>query len=344
MAYCNGLLKKYDDANRLEDEKEKCLREKRDELGEIIKNYFIDKGMKAPEFKGQGSFTMRTIINPKDDDKMYDIDYGVYINKDDLLNEDDSLKTSFTAQNWVKAAVDKYNEKNGTEIEEVKHKNKCIRVIYKKEACDEKFHVDLPVYYKDEDICYLAVKDQQSESSHGWEQSDPRAIVDWFRNEVKEENKGEQYRRIIRYLKNWTALQSWNNTKPTGLLWTVLVSKNFYEADNSDDISLVETATKIKGFLNQVNPDLRNPVDENEKLLENYTTSAIEALVNKLDRLIEKGSEAIKKDENNLDEAEGLWQDIFSDLELDAPVDNISENKSLVTRAPAIIGNANRSA
>ncbi len=357
MANCDRILKKYDNMMKLDEDKGKILKAKRDSLNDIIKKYFQDKGLKTPEFKGQGSFSMRTIINPKDESSSYDIDYGVYVNINDIKKESGDVTKSYTAQAWVKQALEKYKEENDDkEITGISHKNKCIRLLCEKEITKkdtesgkeiktkEKFHVDLPVYYIDEDKYFLAVKDQGDTDSNGWEESNPRAIVDWFREQLKDENKGEQFRRVIRYFKNWSELQSWNSKKPTGLLWTVLTSEYFNQAESSDDISLTETAKSIVKFLDTLifKPVLKNPADDstNEDLLDTYSEKAIENIVEKLNKLVDKGTAAFKAED--YDDAFALWKDVFTDSE--DFIDNTPASKYLQTSAPAILGNDERSA
>lgn len=157
--YSDKILKEYDARTRLSREKRVLLREKREELGENIKSIFQDKGRLTPDFKGQGSFSMGTIINPKNEGDEYDIDYGVYINIDTIKDKDGNYIKAETAQNWVEQAVEKYEKENETDITGISHKNKCIRVKYESEITIkdpdteeekksvEKFHVDLPVYF-----------------------------------------------------------------------------------------------------------------------------------------------------------------------------------------------------
>lgn len=344
MANCSKLLTNYDEQTRLDGDKIDRLRGKRDELKDIIKKWFSENDKYAPDFKGQGSFTMKTIINPKEDDELYDIDYGVYINKLDLEKDGDDFINANTAQGWVKSAVEKHIEDVGDDsfIQKVEHKNKCIRVYYKAEKCEDKFHVDLPVYYKSEsDICYLAVKNNSTNEDNGWEESDPRAIVEWFLGEINK--KDERLRRIVRYLKNWTALQSWDTTKPSGLVWTVLSSDNF---DNSelDDISLLETAKKIKTFLKPFSgkPKLSNPINESEDLLEKYSSVAIDAIADKIQKLVDKATLAIQLTEEEQEDAEAIWQKIFTDLSIDSSSSDASGR--LETKSEAVLGKSERSA
>lgn len=360
MANCDSILKKYDNMMRLDEDKREILKEKRDSLDDIIKKYFQEKELKTPSFKGQGSFTMKTIINPKNEETSYDIDYGVYVNIKDVKKDDDEIVKSYIAQGWVKQAIDKYlSENNDDEIIGVSHKNKCVRIkcereITKKDPetgnnvkAKEKYHIDLPVYFIDEEKYYLAVKDQGDGDNCGWEESNPRAIIDWFWGELADENKGEQFRRVIRYFKNWSELQNWTSKKPTGLLWTVLTSNNFNIAEFNDDIALIETAKSIKNSLDTLvfKPELENPIYEEEDLLENYTTKAIENIVEKLNKLVEKGEAAIQSDDT--DEAYKSWGYIFPDAEdfIDNSASEASINtKYLQTSAPAILGNDERSA
>src|SRR5690606_9499030 len=103
----------------------------------------------------QGSYKMGSVIRTGDD--ICDLDDGVY-----FFREPDV--TSTTLQSWVWDAVYGYT---ATDPE---HRKKCIRKIFSGD-----YEIDYPVYYKIDDQEYqLAVKNT------GWEDSDPKAMVNWF--------------------------------------------------------------------------------------------------------------------------------------------------------------------
>ena len=117
----------------------------RNSLREDIRSDFSEKGRNKPSFCMQGSFAMKTTINPIGD-KEYDVDDGVYIQgySDKDMSEWPSTTTVHT---WVKDAVQGYTSTNPID------KNTCVRVVFA-----DNYHVDLPIYIsKNEDI-YLVFR------------------------------------------------------------------------------------------------------------------------------------------------------------------------------------------
>ena len=82
----------------------------RNGLRSRIKNKFTEKDRLQPKFYMQGSFAMKTTVNPIGD-KEYDVDDGVYIQgySDKDISEWPSTTTVHT---WVKDAVQGYTSAN----------------------------------------------------------------------------------------------------------------------------------------------------------------------------------------------------------------------------------------
>ena len=166
MADCHDLFEKFLEEITLHDSKKLNLIAARDALREKIKTYFRDKKkFSVPKFHGQGSYMMRTVVNPLDGE--YDIDDGVYLQH---LGEDKSRWPSPSeAHKWIYEAVDGHTNEKPFE------KPTCIRVIYV-----SNYHVDLPIYSSYKGDYYLADKNS------GWRISDPKSITDWFVENVGE--------------------------------------------------------------------------------------------------------------------------------------------------------------
>ena len=333
MIDLNEYLKKYNTKIKLNETREKKLRDSRDKLKERIENEFIKNEKKKPTFKGQGSFKMKTVINPKDTSDEYDIDYGVYLSEEDVLDANGKKKTPTTVHKWVYDAVNGHTYKT-------ENKNKCIRVKYAPGEQSYSYHVDLPIYFENEGKCYLAVKNEDK-----WIESNPNNIVEWFREEIKEENSSEQLRVIIRFVKSWVKLNNWNHKKPTGLLITVLCANNFSKQKNDIyDIALYETISNIISFIEKElekseNEYLLNlPVHPYDNLLKEYSRGALDEFLSKLKTFINNLKKAfVADDDESLQEC---LKNIFEDIE---DVFNDDQN-CLQTKAPAIIGNDDRSA
>lgn len=340
MIDLNPYLEEYNDKVKLDSSREGVLRTSRDSIKDTIIKYFKDNNKKEPTFKGQGSFKMKTTINPKDTNDEYDVDYGVYIRSEDIIHagseqNQSEWKSPTTVHNWVYEAV-----KNKTS-QLPENKNKCVRVKYAPGETTYSYHIDLPIYVECNNKYYLAVKNDNE-----WVESDPTEITDWFRNEIN--TKTEQLRVIVRFLKSWSKLQSWNCKKPTGLIITILCANEFSEqGDGIYDIALHETVNNIIDFIDEQLKKseyvLLNPAtSDNENLLNDYKEAAIVEFKEKLCRLSDNFESALEADEK--EDAFKHLRKCFIDIDdIDSDV-SISEENYAKTSAPAIIGNDGRSA
>jgi hypothetical protein len=187
---------------------------------------------------------MGTTVNPIDGE--YDIDDGVYLQH--LDNQDDSnWPASATVHNWLVKATE------GATNEKPMDKRTCVRVRYAGQ-----YHVDLPSYGELNGNYLLAVKGETK-----WPHSDPLALTDWFLGQVK--LRGEQLRRIVRYLKAWADFQSQRRgPMPSGLIITILAA-NHFRSNEKDDVALTNTIQDISSAMNAACFVL-NPVDVSEEL------------------------------------------------------------------------------
>lgn len=184
-----------------------------------------------PKFGAQGSFMMGTSVNPiptydGDGNKLlkYDLDYGVYFI---AKNDDDTKKKKNVAtwHNWVFDSVDDHTNKDSID------KNTCVRVVFA-----DGHHMDLPIYYKKDDLLQLAHKGKD------WIDSDPKAFYVWFNDK-----KTAQLERIVKYLKAWKNFREDNNSTlklPSGFEFTILATNNFAD-DDMDDKAFRETVRNI---------------------------------------------------------------------------------------------------
>ncbi|MBF7082791.1 hypothetical protein IT084_07330 [Desulfallas sp. Bu1-1] len=293
MANCHDLFNKFHEEITLNSDKKEYLRTSRDAIRDKIRKYFKDtKKVKAPKFHGQGSYMMGTTVNPLDGE--YDIDDGIYLQHLDE-NDDSNWPTPATMHNWVMEAV-----KDHTSTPPV-DKNTCVRVIYK-----NNYHVDLPIYAMKNDV------PQHAHKSKGWSASDPRAFIDWFRGQLT--NKGEQFRRLIKYFKAWADYQNQGaSTKmPSGMIFTVLVADHFYGSDNRDDEALVGTAKNILDNLED-SFSIKTPVVPYDDLLDGWSETRKNNFLNKLKNLCNKGNEALELEDDEKEQASLKWQELLGD-------------------------------
>ena len=234
---------------RLTKAKRKILKKNREILRDKVKDYFETRGLDVPIFRSQGSFPLRTNLNPINE--KYDLDDGVY-----FICPISERANADTYHGRVRAAVDGHTS-------EVKDKNTCVRVVYK-----DGHHIDLPAYWaaSEDSIPQLAHK------SKGFVDSDPKAFGDWVDRNVRNSGHSGQLRRIIRYLKAWKDSREDNNSSlklPSGFILTILACEN-YAGDESDAIALRNTVENIKNDLSSSFSCYSPTASEGEDLLAKY--------------------------------------------------------------------------
>jgi hypothetical protein len=319
MADCNDLFQEFYERIKLPPSKKEDLKKGRDALRNKIRKYFKEE-MKcdSPKFWIQGSYAIATIVNPLDEE--YDIDDGVYLQN--LDRDKSKWPSTSTVHNWICNAVKGHTDKDPVD------KRTCVRVIYKGQ-----YHVDLPIYGENTNTYYLAEK-----GGNGWNESNPRALTEWFKKQV--ETRGEQVRRIVRYLKAWADFKQKNNGKmPGGLLLTVLVAYN-YDKQERDDTCFGGTVRNISTNVGS-NFVVYNPVDSKEDLASHLTNSQKQTFKDLLSKLLVSAGKALKEDSKKT--ASETWQKEFGDR---FPIrDDPGKKKDyLITSAPALLKNDARSA
>lgn len=315
-------FKKFHDEVKLDPKKKSQLLKGKGALREKIKKDFKEKSrLPVPTFYMQGSFSMTTTINPISAE--YDLDDGVYLQNIDTTKPISEWESPEKVHKWIVDAVDGHTSKNPTD------KNLCVRVNY----ADENKHVDLPIYVKKDDTYYLAVK------NNGWVESDPKEVSDWFADEVNE--KGEQYRRVVRYLKAWKDFREDENNSVKlfgGFQLTVLASYHFVGDSDSDEESFYKTVQAIKNNLWMYNNKIAHPTKPWKNLIEHYSDRRKELFQDEFKAMFEKAKKAY--DEDDCEEKGKKWRKVFGDR---FPILNESECKKINNKSvPAtILGTTN---
>lgn len=313
MADCNDLFQAFHDAIKLSASKERDLRRAREALRDRIKNHFkSEMEEKIPEFQSQGSFAMKTIVNPLDGE--FDIDDGIYLQN--LPSEQADWPTPKTVHGWILDAVEGHTEENPMD------KRTCIRVRYAGQ-----YHVDLPIYGKWNGGPYLAEKKPQ-----GWHVSDAQAITSWFREAVG--RRGSQLERVVRYLKSWADNNSKFGKLPSGLLLTVLAVPNF-AGDERDDAAFARTVRKMAAQLEE-SSSVPNPTDSTEDLSKEREDQ-MEKLHKRLNILADNAIKALHLPWERKQEACEIWRGEFGHRF--PSCDGLKEDEtSLRTSKPARLG------
>ena len=270
--------------------KKSSLRTSRDAIRGRIKKFFHKElKIQVPKFRGQGSYSMGTTVNPLDGE--FDIDDGLYLQNLDEYGSD-NWPCPAEVHEWIIEAT------KGHTNEKPIDKKTCVRIRYA-----GNYHVDLPSYSK-LNGCYMIAE----KGENGWHNSDPLAITDWFIKSVQ--FHGEQLRRFVRFLKAWSDFQSKKIGKiSNGLILTVLAVQN-YCSDTQDSIAFTQTINSI--FLN-VYPNfiVYNPIDSTEKLTDRLTYTQKERFQNAIYELASDAASATKIDDTEL--SSNLWRKQFGD-------------------------------
>lgn len=298
MANCNSLFEEYNGNISLTKVKKDKMNKSKDGLRERIKKHFeTNHPTYKPKFYIQGSYKMKTGIRTKDD--ICDLDDGIY-----FFREPDVTAT--TLQGWIWDAV------NGYTSTTPEHRKKCIRNIFSGD-----YEIDHPVYYKIDGNEYkIAVK------NNGWEDSDPKAVVDWFNSEKDKEGK---ILKIVKYLKAWCDHK--RNKMPSGLAMTILAinAKNKIVLNERNDILLTDVLREIKKALDAEFKCIV-PAVPNDDLFADYDSIRENNFMSNLTSFL-TDAEAALKEENQL-KASRLWKKHLGDRFPDGEDSSLSVSSS----------------
>ena len=173
----------------------------------------------SSSFKPQGSMANDTIIQTTFIYDEYDIDDGLILYRDELLDEDSNELSADEVREHLRQTL-----KDKRFTKQPKQVHNCVRVYYKEED-KERHHVDFPVYrkYFDNDGNII----QELAGGDGWMFSDPTQVNSWFLDEVKRLNKlsdgwGTQFRRLVQLMKRFARSRNhWD--LPNGMKLTMLI-------------------------------------------------------------------------------------------------------------------------
>lgn len=281
MANCHNLFQEYHSDISIGSKKNERMKNSKEGLRKRITAWFKENHPDyVPYFYIQGSYKMKNGIRTAED--ICDLDDGIY-----FFREPDV--SASTLKEWVRQAVDGYT---ATAPE---NRKKCVRSIFAND-----YEIDHPVYYKIDGQEYkIAVK------GVGFENSDPKAVVDWF---VSKKDKEGRLVRTIKYLKGWADKQ--NFKMPSGLALTILSTntKEKIVLNERDDITIRDILKEIKKALNN-KFECIVPAVPNDDLLENYSNK--EKFLETLEKFITDADSAIR--ETNQKESSKLWRKHLGD-------------------------------
>ncbi len=250
----------HDDEVTLPRAEQTNMREHRDANRERLKKGLKDKGKPAPrEFASQGSYAMKTMVQHPAKD--YDIDDGVYFDKEALVGERGAEMTALQARQMVRDALDDGSFKTPPEV-----RKNCVRVYYAAGYC-----VDVPVCRRVTTKNVFGNETYHYElASSDWKRSDAREVTKWFENENTKQSpdteNGRQLRRVVREIKKYARSRaSWADQILSGFGISKLVTECFRGNAAREDRALYDTMKAIRDRLN-LNLVVAHPVTPNETI------------------------------------------------------------------------------
>lgn len=305
MANCHNLFQEYHSDISIDSKKSERMKKSKEGLRKRITAWFKENHPDyVPYFYIQGSYKMKNGIRTAED--ICDLDDGIYFFREPNVS-------ASTLKEWVRQAVDGYT----TTAPE--NRKKCVRSIFAND-----YEIDHPVYYKIDGQEYkIAVK------GVGFENSDPKAVVDWF---VSKKDKESRLVRSVKYLKGWADEQSFK--MPSGLALTILATnaKEKIVMNERDDITTRDILKEIKKALDN-KFECIVPAVPNDDLLENYSNK--EKFLETLEKFITDADSAIR--EKNQKESSKLWRKHLGDR---FPVGEDKEENNSRSSAAATAGAA----
>mgnify|MGYP000147305340 FL=1 len=249
-----------------------------------------------PRFFTQGSWSYKTLNTPCRPPQQADLDDGAYLPFSYIESQPPAQMSALLFE-AVEEVLSELADDKGWKIDT--NNDNCTRLI----ISDAK-HIDVPVYSIPDHEFETLVKasmemyriaaanevfdsadyaeraDEQewhmmptegvlmATKNRGWQDSDPRPIRDWVVEQV--ELKGEQLRRVMRYLKAWRDFQKWDKDDPKSILLMVAADAAFDSSvDRRDDLALLKVLRGLPDILRGkvISPSTRDkPPGEQEDL------------------------------------------------------------------------------
>jgi hypothetical protein len=254
------ILAYHDEKVTLQQSHRTTMKERRNANRDRLKNGLAEHRRPAPrEFKSQGSYSMKTMVQHPDKD--YDIDDGVYFDKEVLIGERGAEMSGLQTRQMVRDALDDGSFKTAPEV-----RKNCVRVYY-----EAGYHVDIPAYRRviAEDPFGNASSHHELASSD-WKRSDAREVTEWFEAENNKQSadtdNGRQLRRMTRQVKKFArSRNSWGGQILSGFGITKLVTECFRGNIDREDRALHDTMKAMRDRLN-ASLVVAHPITTNESI------------------------------------------------------------------------------
>jgi len=294
------LMGFYRDNVALPSEQRTNMRDRRNTNRKRLKDGLAAEGHPKPfGCHTQGSYAMRTMVQDAQND--YDIDDGVYFDKEKLVGPNGGERSSTAIKQMVCEALQDDRFATPPEI----HTN-CVRVYY-----NEGYHVDVPAYRRSYDAWGNATFELASTK---WKASDPLAVTKWFKGHNKDRspdllNDG-QLCRIVKYMKMFgRSRPSWKGQMASGFMMSVLVIEVYNANAGREDECLRNTMQEIYYRL-LGNLEISHPILP-EKLTKSADDAKSRFLRDKLEWAL-KQLEVLDDWDCTEDEANAAWNTVFN--------------------------------
>lgn len=266
-------------------------------LPNAISNHIGKTAVTRPRFFTQGSYAYKTLNAQAHASQQVDLDDGTYL---PLSFAKEIAKPTIASNLYFKAVeivLADLSEEMGWNL--LTNKNTCIRIEISKLA-----HIDIPLYAIPDNqfssleearksqlrtaLDSLSAKSWDSLPSNsvllahrqsGWKPSDPRLLKEWFSEQIS--LKGEQLRRIVRYLKAFRD-QQWISGGPSSTLLMVVAASVFNKRIGRDDLALMDVAEQIPRLLKN---GVVNPTQTSERLTDQLDPSELQDAITKFQTL-----------------------------------------------------------
>ncbi|WP_313281850.1 cyclic GMP-AMP synthase DncV-like nucleotidyltransferase [Stenotrophomonas indicatrix] len=285
---------------RPSDGQREYLLEHKNELAAWLAGDLDDLGMEVSHFI-QGSYKFHTLIRPLKMGDEYDVDLGLYFKGKPHADVDPA-----ELREAVQRSLRRYIAEND-DIQSIEEpKERCCRAKYK-----QSFHIDVPVYHETP-----AGRDVRLATlSKGWERSDPSAMIDWFDDAIggAAANRA-MIRRLIRYLKAWSALTFRSPAiGPSSLMLTILVIDAFKQVVADEDEDDDALAKVISAMYERLVSDkvVPNPIQgDTDNDVNRLSAQDYEHFLEKLAALVDVSHRAVCCE--HASEAAAIWSEAFS--------------------------------
>lgn len=255
-----------------------------------------------PRFFTQGSWAYKTLNAPAQNPQQADVDDGCYLPLGFVSQtKRPSVAASifFTA---VEEALAPLVKDRGWKL--VTDKVTCVRIEIATFA-----HIDVPLYAIPdgeftmlakaavENYGYMSLDEAVRKAEKDvwtklprnsvllahrecdWMESDPRPVKEWFLAEVMV--RGEQLRRVVRYLKSFRDWQ-WPSGGPSSILLMAAAAPLFERRERRDDVALLDVVAALP---KKLRAGVNNPVADAESLTKRLGNEKVEEAAKKFEVL-----------------------------------------------------------